>query len=650
MLKLLMKTSLTITIFLISVSHISGQYIRDLGYNPTIARAAESAEKYYEKSSGEKSIEFGTGFFEDFSDYYTEVYPRNDHWEDKYAWINSTFPDSMISLGVATLDAYDQYGYPYYSSSRKHVPADTLTSNPFTFGETPPSSLYLSFFYQAGGKGDVPEGIITNNPEFPGRDTLLLEIYYNDTVWIPLFKTLDNTTPHRFKQAIVQIPDSLIKDGFQFRFRNYVSLPNYPQGSDLGKFGNADQWHIDYIQLEADADTLELSRIKDITLPVPLLPTLYEYTAVPWRHYLRAISASENERTTIRFTARNFYANGDDSVTFYRSYRAYNLKDTSILNVKEDLKQFVDVDDYFMIEDYYRTGFNYNSDDTIGRLKVMTYISPEDIDQPRVNDTVIRYETYYDHYAYDDGTAEYGFGIMGEPEDLSSVAIRYRSFGVSNEPDLLRGVLIYFAKSIDSSTVDAWYRVSIRKNNDSLPSGEVLYESPEMTPDYSTGLNQFTRIAIDPPVPVKDTFYIVIEQLNGYLNIGYDINQDNLQKLYAYINHTWVRPYTEPGGSLMVRPSFGNYSIIPYDTREMTEEFQFHVYPNPVSDRLHFDLPENREGSLNIEIYDMMGRLRIHNITDELSLSVYGLRSGIYFLRISEPDGQTVYTTKFIKE
>lgn len=51
-------------------------------------------------------------------------------------------------------------------------------------------------------------------------------------------------------------------------------------------------------------------------------------------------------------------------------------------------------------------------------------------------------------------------------------------------------------------------------------------------------MNEFTRIEIDPPSPVPEDFFVVVNQISGYLNIGYDINNDNLDKIYVYSNQT----------------------------------------------------------------------------------------------------------------
>ena len=149
--------------------------------------------------------------------------------------------------------------------------------------------------------------------------------------------------------------------------------------------------------------------------------------------------------------------------------------------------------------------------------------------------------SYYDHYAYDDGTAEMGVSLDGEYESNKRIAMRYRAFRRSSNPDSLRAVLIYFAKSVDSVTLDYQFHLCIRKNNtQGAPSNEILYYSQDpITPDYSGGINEFTRIELTPPISVSDTFFVSLEQITGFLNIGYDVNNNHLNQLFQYTNSSW---------------------------------------------------------------------------------------------------------------
>jgi len=649
MLKLL-KTILTITIILINTIYVKCQVIRGLAYNHAIVNAIAEGDKSFLKNLTD-SIDFENEFFDDFSDYRNSVFPRNNHWADNYAYINSTYADSMISLGVATLDAYDEKGYPYYSPTLSTAPSDTLTSLSFRFLSPLSGNYYFSFFYQAGGKGDMPEGIISDEAGVEGKDSLLLDFYSAaQEEWVNVFYTLDNTDIFHFKQVILEVDDAFLHDGFCFRFRNYTSLPKYPQGQDLGMFGNADQWHIDYIQLKQAESSQDMQNLNDIMVVEPLLSSFTEYSAVPWHHYTLAQSAENNERGTIPFAFRTYYPDETGPIDrIDRLYKTTNLRTGEELNFRNYHNDDELAYRYFRYQDNFKTNLFYDQYDTIGKLEITAYLETTEGEmQRRINDTVRRIETFYDHYAYDDGSAEFGFGIGGEPQEKSRIALRFRTFRHSDNPDSLKAVLIYFCKSIDSATINAKYQISIRKNYGEIPADDTLFTSDEFSPDYNARLNEFTRIEIDPPILIADTFFVVIEQLNGYLNIGYDINNDNLKNLYVYTNLVWENPYSITKGSLMIRPSFGNYSL-PNEISKIDSEETWLLFPNPATDHLNFSFAPDYQGSVTVQIFNTLGIIQYHSITDETTIPIDNLSKGIYFVVITT-DNKKQFTAKFIKQ
>ena len=100
-----------------------------MAYNHAVAQAVAEGDKNFDKSDKSDTIPFDGEFFEDFSDYQNKVFPRKEYWADNYAYINSTYADSMISLGVATLDALNEKGYPWYTEVNKVVSADDITAD-----------------------------------------------------------------------------------------------------------------------------------------------------------------------------------------------------------------------------------------------------------------------------------------------------------------------------------------------------------------------------------------------------------------------------------------------------------------------------------------------------------------------------------------
>lgn len=656
-----LKRKITISIILISFTCLSAQRITSLGYNHAILNALEEeSHKITPKALTDTIIHFDTEFFEDFSTYHYEVFPRPDRWKDRYAFINSTYPDSMISLGVATLDALDERGLPWYSEINKVIPSDTLTSNDFHFDSEITEPVFFSFFYQPGGKGDIPEGIDTiGGQSGNGRDSLLLEFFQPDSaVWEKVYYTLDNTKPHNFTQVILRVDTIYLKKGFKFRFRNYTSANlNNIQGQDLGKVANNDHWHIDYIWMKETSDSTELTRLNDITVVKPLLPILTGYTAVPYHHFFSAQVLSE--RTTIPFSFRTTYPGrpSTDVIQTRRFFRSYNLKNNNErlrdINLNNDLNPNV----WYDFADNFTSGFEYlDYGDGIGQFELEAFIKVESENQRLENDTARRKETYYDHYAYDDGSAEYSFGLSGEKQDLNRIAQRFRVFRPSDKPDSLWAVLIYFAKSIDSTTIDAEFRLSIRKNDGPIPAKEEIYSSGRITyyPDYSRGLNGFTRIDIDPPLLITDTFFVVIEQLNGYVGIGYDINHNSSGNTFTYTltgsEYTWTNNSSLRKGSLMIRPSFKSHDIITPTEQIVKASSEIKIYPNPATTELKFTsfIPDN--SYYLIKIYTLMGILVTDMETDQNNIDISNLKKGMYILVLSDASGLQQKTFKFLKD
>ncbi|NCC88546.1 MAG: T9SS type A sorting domain-containing protein [Clostridia bacterium] len=68
---------------------------------------------------------------------------------------------------------------------------------------------------------------------------------------------------------------------------------------------------------------------------------------------------------------------------------------------------------------------------------------------------------------------------------------------------------------------------------------------------------------------------------------------------------------------------------------QFTEELEIEVYPNPASDVLYLNLPENTK-DVRVEIYDNLGRQIITNelLGWENSIDVKQLKAGNYFVRI----------------
>jgi hypothetical protein len=73
---------------------------------------------------------------------------------------------------------------------------------------------------------------------------------------------------------------------------------------------------------------------------------------------------------------------------------------------------------------------------------------------------------------------------------------------------------------------------------------------------------------------------------------------------------------------------------------------QLHIYPNPAVDVLYLSVLDQLS---KIDIYNSIGQMVISLDNPQRKINVAGLKSGIYFMNVTDLQG-TIYKTKFIKE
>ncbi|MDQ3108352.1 MAG: hypothetical protein M3R17_00515, partial [Bacteroidota bacterium] len=162
-------------------------------------------------------------------------------------YINRTWAMSPVNLGVCTFDGLQWNGEPYVAlaSQNSTGPCDELISRALNLGKIDNpndsilavgDSLYFSFWYQAGGRGYMPntqDSILLdfNVPAWNPQPTT----YVWKNVWYKLGYNAGSDTS--FHLVMIKIDSaSYFTPGFRFRFRNYAS-----------QCGSNDHWHIDDI-------------------------------------------------------------------------------------------------------------------------------------------------------------------------------------------------------------------------------------------------------------------------------------------------------------------------------------------------------------------------------------------------------------------
>lgn len=558
-------------------------------------------------------------FFDDFS--VSKIIPDQNKWTDNDVFINTTYPIDPISIGVATFDAIDNTGALYKDANSYGFEADHLTSKPIDLDYPASANIYLSFFYQPKGKADPPEYI----------DSLVLEFYSPlDTLWHSIWRMPGFDSSIVFRPEIIPVTDQkfLVK-GFRFRFKNYASLTK--NDDDPGIVTNCDHWHIDYIKLDRDrnpADTIP----DDVAFVRPLQSLLTTYESMPWNHFRDAFLFEMGGKIPI------WYKNNDDLVrNVTREFRITDVYENSVVHSYTGGAANIDPWEVINYESGLFYTFNTTGPDS-ALFEIKSYLITDDFDE-KGNDTVIYLQKFNNYFAYDDGSAEAGWGI-GDGE----AAYQFNAY----IPDSLRAIQMYFNQSFNSGNRIS-FTLNVWEDNEGKP-GNLLYSQPGEVPVYSDSLNRFITYPLDTAIYVSGLFHIGWEQnLNTSLNVGFDINRVNNNKLsYTDVvdqQKVWIQ--SAIAGTLMMRPVVG-MSIITSTFPEVSP-VSIMVYPNPAKDFINISVPgEIGFSELTISIFNIYGKQVFSSGNFNKRISVERFDPGIYFVRITN-HGMPVGSAKFIR-
>ena len=549
-------------------------------------------------------------FFDDFAR--TGPMPHAPFWMDEYAFINTSYTANPVTIGVATMDAIDKEGY-LNGTSTSPFESDFLTSVPINLDYPGRTDISLSFFYEPMGLGDDPEA----------KDSLTVEFFAPDSnLWERVWRQTgsDNDT---FQEVFIHVSEErFLKKGFQFRFMNYASLPQTQFSTD--KRGNVDHWQIDYVYLDT-ARSSNVTAINDVSMISPMPSILKNYEAIPWQHFPKAYL------TELKSTLEINYRNNDTTVrnvtrilkitdlAFQESDSTYN---GGAVNVQPGILNVFNFP-------YNYPFIFYDADSTV--FEVMSYLVTEDLDY-KWNDTVRRYQEFFNYYAYDDGSAENGYGLRGAGTANAKVACQFNTF----KKDTLRGVKMFFNRTKDDATQD-YFQIGIWNHNESTSGpGELIYTSPPVQPQYEDELNKFITYEINDTILIlDDEFYIGwIKTTENILNVGFDRNAVNNDKIFYNLGQGWLN--SGFSGSLMIRPIMGK--ALPVDPEvgiENTPEKSFKIYPNPASTYFSLDLQDVvNPADWTITLYDLQGKTVYINRADQLQHPISRLPAGIYILRL----------------
>ncbi len=615
-----MRISFIIAYFFIvfSVNNYAQEVLTGLSGNPV-------AEEYYKNFiSTKKDGPIDTlelPFIDDFSNSY--VVPDQNKWSDKYAFINYTYPVSSVSVGVATLDALDYDGSHYINASSLPFVADHLTSKPINLAYNASDSIYLSFYYQPQGLGEMPDP----------QDSLCLDFFDPlEQNWTKVW-AVPGSPLKPFQRVMINIKEEkYLKKGFQFRFRNYASLPE--DENQFDRRANVDHWNLDYIILDKNR-TISDTVLRDVAFIEPLSSILKDFNAIPWSHFPESYNTQRKPFVEVSYV-------NHDTIT-------RNVTRSLVITDMNDFKVYSTVPTANDISPgdtaRYNIPFDYPFNFLVGdsaEFKIQSILGTDAFDH-KPNDTLLFYQNFFDYYAYDDGSAEAGYGLRGEGTKNASVAVKFNTF----RPDSLRAVDIYFNKLPDSLNTNFYFYLNIWDNKLGEP-GSLRYSQSGMRPVYTDSLNKFHRYKLDSAILVKDTFYIGWSQtVDKLINIGFDRNSPVSNRIFYNLGAKWVISGFK--GSLMMRPVVSMSSII-YSVGPDSFSEHFLIYPNPARDFIIIELREQHMSQDNyISIYDFTGKLLLSELlTDKMQLDLRSLSNGIYLLMLENKTNRKQYRQKLL--
>jgi hypothetical protein len=616
------KILTTISFLLIYAGAFSqGLVENELSANQALILKYEETRSFLKLPSMNDTLILGPkGLLDDFSA--EGPYPDTSLWLDNKVYINRGFAKAPVTIGTATFDGLDYTGLPYdfTASSTSSAIADYLSSKPVNLNYPVSDSIYLSFYYQPQGRGNAPEAADSLVLQFKGPG--VTSSYTK--VWSKKGSTL-SVNDSSWKLVMIPITDTAyLKNGFQFRFYNRATLS-----------GNTDHWHIDYVYLNRIRTKIDTS-FEDVSFVYNTPSLINTYTAMPWKQY--DTTYMKDDYSTVIRNNHTVTKNGNFIYKIYDNTGAQ--VNTTYSGGSFNIDPFVTFG-YMNYVPFTAPPVNY----TIPLLTGPVDYSIESIvtstpDNNRGNDTVKRIQELSNYFSYDDGTAENSFG-------MSTLSAQLAEKFVLNVADSLQYIDIYFNPFLTNTAVYS-FTLKVWGDAGGVPGG-VLYTGTPVNPAYSgIAHNQFIRYPLNAPLYMSPgTFYAgFIQHTDQFLNVGVDKNTNTQANIFYNVTGSWNNsPFT---GSLMLHPVFG--ASADFTGSIATSELKNNVtlFPNPAHDELYIRINNGSEsGRVTYSIMDPLGRVIIENVPYSDKIDISELKSGIYFIRIS--DGKNTSSSKFIK-
>ena len=635
----------------------AGECLRPLTYNPVLAKQAKKdmAKKINGPATATgPSKPLQLPFFDDFSNN-NSPYPNDTLWMDSNVYINNTMAILPPSIGVATFDGLNKYGYPYnITKDSNGITTDILTSRPIDLSNVNPNnSLILRFFIQKGGNGEAPNGDNGSGVadsflvEFSDTNTVtILDSSHNfvtihgNIFWVQVWSMYGNDTGSAFQEIDISIPHNAdtnyYRPNFQFRFRA-AGNPS----------GNLDIWNLDYVRLDGNAAENE-----DVAMYFPAKSLLQNYYSMPWDVF------SNSDISKVASPNINLYIKNNTSTSQTVFFGC------SIINKLNNKLLFNFPTGNAVAQSMY----GYQADTTVVGNPNNFYLNivPDannDVhllvktgilfgsDEHNRNDSSYVTQDFDQYFAYDDGSAEYGYGLRGAP---GGVAVQFNDPSQKASQDTIRAIAIHYNSGEDPTNpninekycnIKIWSQINFN-GNDRDDNKYVLYEWDGQQPHITDTLNGYTIYYLDSAiaVPSNQTFYVGWTQLTQFfLNVGYDANYNLIDSgranpnLWYDVAGSWQQ--SNLPGALMIRAFVSSQKITDYNFGAIkpgnkNSSFEFKLYPNPSSGL--FNLQCSNGGAYHLQLYNITGQIVDAQDVNSGSttLDYSKMANGLYILRI----------------
>ncbi|MCL2245602.1 MAG: T9SS type A sorting domain-containing protein [Lentimicrobiaceae bacterium] len=640
----------------LSVSVQAQEFLTGIKASPQVYKAEKHNPNIFLSSKAEP-LPLLLPFFDDFSKGIGA--PNEKFYENKQAFVNQTFPVFPPTIGVVTLDALDEHGAIYSHLNATSKGADTLTSrfirldSLFVEGGgrqiSAADSIYFSFYFQPGGAG-VADNLagerIGNQPNT--NDSLVLEFGYTKplgdtlvTIWDHIWSTpgfnlkiwLSENPYQYFKQVMIPITEEkYLCENFQFRFRNYASLE--PQVGITGWEGNVDQWHIDYIRLNVNRRYDDFFT-NDLAFVAPTTSFLQKYQAMPWKQFQNADMKSH-------FT--NQLSNlSDGSRT--SEYQYTIMHNGNVVGASEP-SSALDIEPFLTSGIQTKAGqasplITYepgNLTDTTVFVVTHIFKNAAGLDFAPVNDTCVYEQQFLNYYAYDDGTAEYGYCLNNQ----FNIAYFAMKFSLRVQDDL-SAVRMWFNHTKNDENSNATFSIIVWKDAQGVP-GDTIYKQENIKPEFSEQFLDFVEYRFNKKLSVSGDIWIGFEQQgNVQLNIGFDQSNDSREYFKYNTRGKWETSIYK--GTPMLRPVFGELTQIDPPVAPSPSTV---IGPNPANNTI--SITNNKLRITKVELYNITGmKMDEKQCRDNVvNMNVANYPTGIYFVRVIK-ENNTFETFKLIK-